>query len=445
MAKIYAGNFSEDYDFQSRYRAQAPQPHPPHAILEARKNFQELAERNLALLEKPIRAEHIKYFHQVMASPETRLKELMEWKAKGGKVVGLFCVQVPEELIISAGAIAIRMECGFIGNLSASEEAMPSNVCPLCRSSVGAAFNKTNPFFDLLDVVIIPTTCDCKKKMAEVLSNYAKVWVLELPQNRDNLQARDYFFGHIKLLVKKLEKLTGRKITRKALESSIKLLQQRTRVFRVFLDIRKQKQIVISGRDSMLIAHAAFIDDPHRWTWYLDGLNKELLGMLDKQIKVMPENTPRMLVTGSPIIWPAWKVLNTIEESGALVAIDDSCGGTQYLYNIVEVPDWSMMGMLTALADKYLLPTVCPVFVHSDDRIDRLLELRSQFRADGVIYHLLRLCQCIDMEYGKVQAVLKDRGIPVLRIETEYGEEDVGQIKTRIEAFIEMVNAKKEK
>jgi benzoyl-CoA reductase/2-hydroxyglutaryl-CoA dehydratase subunit BcrC/BadD/HgdB len=443
MAKIVSGNYSDEYVFESRYKIAEQSEQNPRTVQEAQEGYRNLAKKNIAMLQKPGRASGMRYFDRIMESPDIRMKDLSEFKQKGGKVVGVFCVQVPEELILAAGALPIRLECGFIGNMSASEEAMPTNVCPMCRSSLGGAIRKTNPFFGICDVIVVPTTCDCKKKMAEILANYANVWPLELPNNRDHLEARDYWLGQVSVFAKKLEKLTGNKISVSGLQGSIRKLQARTSVFRQFLDMRKQKKIVISGRDSLLVAQSAMIDDAGRWTNAVSDLNRELIQMLQQEKTVFPENTPRLMMTGSPMAWPSWKVINIIEESDAVVIAEDSCTGTEYLYNPAEVADWSMKGMMSGVADKYLLPTICPVFVHSDDRIDSILERKELFHAEGIIYHLLRLCQCIDMEYSKVNAVLKSKGIPALRIETEYGEEDVGQIKTRIEAFVEMVEARR--
>jgi len=148
-------------------------------------------------------------------------------------------------------------------------------------------------------------------------------------------------------------------------------------------------------------------------------------------------------MTGSALIWPNMKLLHIIEESGGIVVGDDSCACGQYFYNPVELDEWSMKAMIEAISDKYLLPTVCPIFSQSDDRIDRLLELTEQYKADGVVYHILRLCQLFDFEFTKVSMVLQNKGIPLIKIETEYSEEDTGQIKTRVEAFIEMMEARK--
>jgi len=313
----------------------------------------------------------------------------------------------------------------------------------LIKSSLGFPFLKINPYFEMCDAVVIPTTCDGKKKMAEVMSNYMNVWTLELPQNRDHLEARDLWLSQVQIFKKKLERLTGKKISRSAIEQSCKLLMKRTEVTRSFLEIKKQEKIVINGRDTLLAIQTAFNDDIHRWMKYLETLTAELQKNIINNKTIADNETPRIMVTGSPMIWPTWKVLDALEGAGAVAVIDDSCAGSEYFYNTVDVPDWSMKSMLYAIADKYLLPTICPIYVHSDDRVDRIIELYSQYKGHGIVYHVLRLCQLMDFEYNKVSHQLRQRNVPVLKIETEYGEEDIEQIKTRAEAFIEMIKAKR--
>jgi len=182
----------------------------------------------------------------------------------------------------------------------------------------------------------------------------------------------------------------------------------------------------------------AFREDITKWMAYVRSLTLELKKMI-KNNEVITKDTVRLMITGSPMIWPTWKVLTEIEQSGATVVIDDSCAGSQYFYNPAEPSDWSMRSMIEAVSDKYLLPTICPIFIHSDDRTDRILELFEEYKVQGLVYHVLRLCQLIDFEYNKTAHVMREKKMPILKVETEFGEEDVEQIKTRVEAFIEMI------
>ncbi len=443
--KVTVGNFSDDYSFTNRYRVPVQINLSGSVMEDAKKNYEKAIKKNIGGLRAvKNRAQGMKYFDYMMLNPGFRVSELRKFKEQGGRIIGTFCVQVPEELIYAAGAVPIRLSCGFYDSVSVADEIMPSNICQLVRSSVGFHFLKINPFFELCDAVVIPTSCDAKKKMAEVMSNYTNVWSLELPQNRDHLEARDAWVSQVKIFKKKMERLTGKKITRKMLQQATKLLQTRTKVVREFLDIKKSPRIVINGRDTLLAIQTAFNDDIERWMRYLSALTKELSANVKQAKTIMPEGTSRIMLTGSPMIWPTWKVIDAIEEAGAVAVIDDSCAGSQYFYNTVELPDWSMKSMVYGIADKYLLPIICPIFIHSDDRIDRILELFTQYRAEGIVYHVLRLCQLMDFEFNRVSHVMKTKNIPLLKIETEYGEEDIGQIKTRIEAFIEMIKARRE-
>jgi len=434
-----------EYEFKNRYKVPFKVTATDSTIQDARNNYFDLVNRNIKRLQAvENRAKSMKYFDQLMSRPDLRAKEIHDFKANGGKVIGVFCVQIPEELIYAAGCIPIRLSCGFYDAIPVAEEFMPANCCPMARSSMGFPFLKITPFFEQCDVVIIPTTCDAKKKMADVMSNYKEVWTLQLPQNRDTLDAREKWQSEMEKVKYNLEKLTGKKIKRKSLEKSTKLLIERTRVAREFLDIKKSNNIVINGRDSLLAMQTAFTDDIDRWIRGLQVLTQELQKNIREGKTIANKSASRIMITGSPLMWPTWKVLDSIEDQNAVVIIDDSCAGTQYFYNPVESPDWSMKGMMTAISDKYLLPTVCPIFVHSDDRVDRILELSEQYGIHGIVYHVLRLCTLMDFEHNKVRDVLRQKKMPMLRIETEYGEEDIGQIKTRVEAFVEMIKARRE-
>ncbi len=441
--ELHAGKFSDDFMFPNRYRYDMKIEASQSSYADAKTNYDRLVNKNINNLRKlPNRPPSMRYFEEVMLKKDYRQKELQEFKAKGGKIIGTFCLQAPEELIYAAGAIPIRLSCGLINAIPLAEEIMPSNTCPLAKSSVGFPHLKIDTFFNMCDAIMIPTTCDAKKKMADVMSNYSNVWTLELPQNRDHLAAREMWLGQIELFKSKIERLTGKKISRKALKDAHAKLYKRTRLVRQLLEFRKQKNIVITGRDIFLVMQSAFNDDLDRWMMYLEHLIEDLKKSVAENKSVLPPDSLRIMMTGSPTIWPTWKVVDVIEENGAAVIADDSCAGSQYFYNPAEITDYSMKSMMIGIADKYLLPTVCPVYIHNDDRVDRILEISEQFRAEGIIYHVLRLCQLMDFEFNKVNNVLKKKNMPVMKIESEYGEEDIGQLKTRIEAFVEMVKSR---
>lgn len=405
------------------------------------KSFLKTSMKNLELMGKiPNRAKTMKYYENIFLS-DKRVREIENFRKSGGKVIGTFCNLIPEELIYAAGAIPVRLCGGFYDTIYPAEEILPKDICPLIKSSLGFKILGL-PYFELCDVVAIPTACDGKKKLGDILSSYLPVWMLQLPNTKDTPQSKELWLIEVKLLKKRVEKLTGNKITAGKLKKAIELLHRRTEVFRRLYKIRKSKPPVITERDFLLVIQTSFCDDVGRWIEKTERLCDELEENIKRGKSVFNEKIPRLLLAGAPIIFPNYKLLDIVEEF-AVIVVDELCSGTQQLYNPVEVDEWTMDCMLRAVAERYLLPSICPCFTKSDDRIDKLLQMKEDFGVDGVIYHQLRLCQLYDLEFNKVKEVFESEGIPILRIQTDYSQEDVEQIRTRVEAFVEMIKSKK--
>lgn len=377
------------------------------------------------------------YYEEVLVGP-IRIQELKEAKEKGKKIIGTFCNFVPEELLYAAGLIPIRLCGGAYETIYPAEEVLPRDICPLIKSALGFKLLGLS-YFELCDPIIIPTTCDGKKKLGSILNDFVPVWMLEIPERKNLKAAKDFWLGEIKLLKRRIEQITGIKIATQRLKQAIQLLHKRQEVFRRFYELRKRNPPLINGRDSLLVVQSSFYDNIDKWIQKTEELCEEV----KNRTLFTLDRLPRLLITGAPIIWPNFKILNIIEEAGAIVVADELCSGTQWLYNPVEVDEWTEEGCLRAIANKYLLASTCPCFTESNDRIDRLLDLIKEFKVDGVIYHSLRLCQLYDIEFNRVRQVLKEKAIPLLNIYTDYSQEDVEQIKTRVEAFLEMLKSRK--
>ena len=378
------------------------------------------------------------YFYKAATELYTgRARELKAAKAEGKKIIGVFCNFVPEELVYAAGAIPVRLSAGLQEAILPSEEILPRNFCPLIKSALGFALEKS-PHFELTDVIIVPTTCDGKKKLSEILGEMKTTWSLEVPHTIETPQARELWLTELGLLKTQLEKLTGNKITKKALKREINLHNRKRAATRRFYEIRKRIPPAIWGRDALLITNLSFYDDAERWTWNLERLCREL----EKRPPVCDSSSPRILLTGCPVVFPVWKIPILIEESNGIVVSDDVCMGSKGLWDPVEVPHWTMGEMLIGLADRYLMNT-CACFTPNLARMDRLMQFIDDFKVDGVLYHTLQACHVYGMEIPRTEKALKAMNISLLKIETDYSQEDVEQIRTRLEAFIEMIIAKK--
>lgn len=149
------------------------------------------------------------------------------------------------------------------------------------------------------------------------------------------------------------------------------------------------------------------------------------------------------MIAGSPPVFPNWKIPQLIEEMGAVIVADESCMGSRYLYDPVALTESSMTEMMAGLAARYLMPCVCPSFVPNTDRLFRLQQMADEFAVDGVVYHVLKGCVVYDFELARVEKLMKEKNIPLMRVETDYSPEDVEQLRTRIEAFVEMIQTRK--
>ncbi|MBA2124510.1 hypothetical protein B9J78_06240 [bacterium Unc6] len=403
---------------------------------QVKEKLKEATSKNLELIRKaPHRPEGISYYEDII-SGDKREKELQKFS---GKIIGSFCIFTPEELIHSACAIPVRLCAGAYDTISIAEEVLPRDICPLVKSSFGFKVARFS-YFELCDAVISPTPCDDKKKLGEILSNYLPVWSLRLPQSKEIGHSQEYWLREIRILKERIEQLTCNKITKKSLKESIRILHKRQEVLRRFYELRKNNPPLINGRDALLVIQTGFYDDINRWIEKTQKLCDELEER--KSNNKLPLSNCRLLLTGAPIIWPNYKLLNIIEEMQSTIVIDELCSGTRHFYDPVEVNEWTMDGMLQAIANRYLLPSSCPCFTESDDRIDKILQSAEDFKVNGVIHHSLRLCPLYDMELPKVSRVFKDKGIPFLAIHTDYSLEDIEQIRTRVEAFLEMLRSR---
>lgn len=365
----------------------------------------------------------------------SRVEELKAFKNQGGKVVGVLCNFVPEELILGSGAVGIRLAFGYSDTILTAEEYLPRNFCPLLKSSFGT-YLQENPLFALCDVVIIPTSCDGKKKLGEMIAPHKQVWVLEVPHCTNTTQGRDMWLAEIKLLAKKLTKLTGKRMTRTRLSKSITLVNRKRAMVHRLYEARIRDPS-IWGRDSLLVTSLSYFDDTQRWI----EKTEELCSEIESRGPLGGKDIPRIMITGSPIMTPTWKVPVIIEESGGLIVTDDLCTGTKGYWDPVE-RNFFASDQLISVADKYLMNT-CACFTPNTAREVRIKHFIDEWRIDGVIYHVAQACHTYGMEQSRINRELEKIEIPVLNIETDFSQEDVEQIRTRIEAFLELIIAKK--
>ena len=385
------------------------------------------------------RPESMDFFDMVVADIHgIRPAELIEAQKNGTKVFGTFCVYVPDEVIIAAKGIATGLCGGSQFWVPGGEKVLPTNTCPLIKASVGARLDRTCPFFRIADVYIGETTCDGKKKAWEILGEDVPMYVMDLPQMK---RAKDIkaWEEEIRSLMEMVEKETGNKITAESLKKSIKIIGDKRRALARLYNFRKEENVPISGRDVLLISQIAFYDDPVRFATMTNKLCDELEERVTNGISVCKQGDKRIMVTGTPMAIPNWKLHQLIETSGAIVVCEETCTGTRYFENFVDEKAETIDEEIEALAERYMKIN-CACFTPNTGRIDDILRLAKEYKVDGIIDVNLKFCNLYDTEGFLVERAMKEAGIPVLGIETDYTDSDAQQLRTRISAFIEMLN-----
>ena len=367
-----------------------------------------------------------------------RIRELMEHKERGGKVFGTFCVYVPEEVIIAGGGVAVGLCGGADFSVPTAEQVLPRNLCALIKSAVGFKLGRICPYFQAADLIVGETTCDGKKKTWEILDEYIPTYVMDLPNSRSPAD-RELWLSELKRFVDKVEEVTGNAITPDRLAEATALINSKRAALARLFEVRKARPAPISGLDALLVVQISFYDDPARFTQKTNELCGELEARVQAGEGVAPADAKRILYAGTPMPIPFWTIPALIEGTGAVVVAEESCTGSRLLAGgDTAIPGDGIDGQLAAIADRQL-QTNCACFTPNDARIDDILRMVKEYEADGVIHFSLSFCQPYNLEGVRVQRALQEAGIPVLLLEGDYTEEQAGQLKTRIEAFVEML------
>jgi len=391
-----------------------------------------------AFLTQENRPEGMGYLDFVMSEVHgLRVKELHDFRATGGKIVGTFCLYVPEEIVRAAGAWCVGLCAGAEFGYDEVERIMPRNTCALIKSFMGFELTNVCPYIKESDLIVGETTCDGKKKAYELLGEMQNVYVMELPQMK---RPQDVAFYRAELdeFRGKVEELTGKSLTAETLKASIKEVNDKRRALQRIAATRAASPAPISGKDALLATQVAFYDDVPRYTQMMNKLADELEQRVADGVGVAPAGAKRILITGTPMALPNWKLHDIIEKSGGIVVGEEMCTGSRYYDALVPEDGETVEAMFDALAEKYM-DINCACFTPNQGRMDDIVRMAREYNADGVIDYALNFCATYQAEAFTVEKTLQAAEIPVMKIDTDYSAEDIGQLSTRVEAFLEMI------
>jgi benzoyl-CoA reductase/2-hydroxyglutaryl-CoA dehydratase subunit BcrC/BadD/HgdB len=366
-----------------------------------------------------------------------RPAQLREAQKRGGKVVGFFPGSyVPEEIIYAAGALPVCLARGGSPEpVDAALTEMPDVICPFVRAQVGERLLKTNPYYGMIDMLVGPITCQHLKKATEVWEYHGdkEIFKLGVPFQNDAEFSLEYFADRLRALKDRLEALTGNEITDEKLGAAIALYNRIRGLLRKISFLRCAASPPISSLEFVKLNHASFYADPVFFADVLDSVYRELQG----KKAVAKTEAPRLLLLGPNIADGDYKVLELVEAAGGEIVAEEVCEGIRYYWHDIE----NKGDLWQSLARGYLIDRVPCAFMRrsAKRRLDFALKLVQDFDVSGVIWYELLQCEVYDSESYFFAQRMWEHNIPVLVLESGYGTADVGQLRVRIEAFIEQI------
>lgn len=360
--------------------------------------------------------------------------KMKEHKDRGGKIVGIYCSFVPTELIMAAGAVPVSLCATSEEPISAAEAHLPPNLCPLIKASYGFALTDTCPYFYFSDFIVGETTCDGKKKMFELLNELKETYVMQLPSARDEI-ALNMWEQEIYKFWKKLEDFYGISISEEDVKKAIIQKNAERDLVLEYLELSKLNPSPISGYElGTKLDALSFIPDMEERCNQIRQRIAEVKADWEKNYKGKIARKPRILITGCPNGGVRDKTIKVLEELGADVVAFDTCNSNREKIEKVDIS----LPVAKALAKKYLNIN-CSVMSPNNSRLRFISDMIDEYEVDGVLEIILQACHTFSIESYNVKKAVVAKGIPYIKIETDYSKADVGQINTRLEAFLETI------
>jgi len=360
--------------------------------------------------------------------------QILEHKHQGKKVFGWLCTYVPEEIIHAAGALPIRIT-GYSKEMELEDGTayLYINSCSFSRSCLQLGLKGE---YDFLDGVAGGSTCDGARRLFDLWRNYIDTpfyHVLTVPRKYTQ-SAHDLYHSQVLQFKVHLEEFMGIQITDESLYQSIGVYNESRALLKRLYELRKLENPPITGTETMEVLNACFRMPKELFNEWLRNLLDELQGS-DNASK----SRARLMLVGSAITNP--ELIGSIEELGGLIVTDELCTGTRYWSDPVVLDKNSTP--VEAISRRYLNNFPCARMFPSDERFNRILDLAQDFRVDGVISQIIRYCVPYAHDLPLLTEKLKANGIPTLALDVEYGTSGSGQIRTRVQAFLEMLEEKR--
>jgi benzoyl-CoA reductase/2-hydroxyglutaryl-CoA dehydratase subunit BcrC/BadD/HgdB len=381
-------------------------------------------------LDTRLKSEAFRTFAQTagrVANPEVE-----KWKAGGGKIVGYFCSALPEEMISAAGMFPFRLRATGSTETDLSDSFLSSLNCTFPRHAFNMALKGD---YDFIDALVMFNSCDHIRRVYDHWIRQLKtpfVRILSLPRKAEPAQV-EFFRGELAGLREGLQDHFGVEITDAGLREAIRLHNETRGLLRDLYALRKGKNPPITGAETLAVTVSSTAMPQERY----NALLRELLEDIEQAERVS-DYRARLMLLGGELDNPDY--VKAIEDQGALVVADSLCFGSRLLWKDVNE---DAEDPLLALAQYYVAdrPACARMFTEYEGRSRYIREMIDQFDVEGAVFERLKFCEVWGFEQFSLTNDFEKWNIPLLCMEREYPMSAVGQLKTRVQAFLEMLES----
>lgn len=372
---------------------------------------------------------------QLYQNRDSRAKELRD---DSRRVIGYFCCYTPVEMMTAAGLVPYRIMGNMREPITQADAYLETIMCPFIRSCFDIAMKGQ---YDFLNGLVVPHTCDTVERIYNIWRYYHKPTYshfINVPHMVKYPSSYNFFKEEVKLFKKSLEEFTGIEITTQSLRQAIELHNENRAMLRRLCDLRREDPPLLSGTEMTQTVIAGMTIPAEEYRALLESVIDEVTTRQER-----PERKPaRMLIYGAEIDDTAF--IELVEESGANVVIDDHCMGTRPYWHDVEVNK----DLIGAIAARYLEMIRCPRTYRKtpgthqadlENRFGYLRDFAQDFNVNGVIMYVIRFCDTHELDAPNVRDYLQGLGLPVLHLEEDYSTAAMERLKTRVQAFTEMI------
>ncbi len=387
---------------------------------------------------------HLKYFEDLLQEANN---DLIRQAQQEGKVCAAYtCENTPEPLLNLPGVFSTRLRAPRTGSLEVSTYYLTSFLCEYTRALLERAVEGG---FNFADCIFTPDGCSmmnrCVENM-ELLETLGKgkehffFSYMEIPMKADDNGLNLYVVQCRNHILKPLAEHYGIDISDDAICAAVKEHNRVCELIRAIGEYRKGDNPRITGYEFQVFTLATYVAPK-----YL------LIGKLEETLEELKTREPdskfpygaRVLVAGSEM--DDIDFIKLVEDSGAYVCADRYCCGSfpgrdPILLNDEEDP-------LTQICRQYMYRGQCPRYMDStkmDARRDYVAALAKEFNADGIIYEQMKFCDPWAYEKMLGSHILREEfGYPVLAVDRPYAIGNSGQMRTRVQAFVESIGIKK--